>query len=767
MQSWMIGMVSGTIFAGTWPVLPPWPLLVPLALLSMGVLRVQWWVTRVLCGVCCGCCLGLAYGTVLLDQRLVADCVGTPLTVEGQIISLPVVSEIRSGVPRQRFEFSVSEISPARCHGPSKLMLSYYGDDTLLPGENWRFDVKLKKPWGLSNPGSYNVQAWFAQEGIDGVGSVKGKGLHQRLPSDQFSIYGYQRVRWTISGQIGKLGLKPDVMAMLRALTVADRSGIGPDLWRLLQQYGVNHLLVISGLHVGLVAAAGFLLGGVFVRLLLPMGLTGNWLPSVCALLLATAYGALAGFSLPVQRALCMLVCFVAAGLTSRSSGPSNNLLLAATVVLVMNPLAALGSGFWLSFGAVAALLWLAQWQRGAGALRRILGTHGFMSLVMLPLGALFFGGASLVAMLANLLMITLVGMVVVPLSLMAVVSSLCGWAVASDLWNLAGWPLQQLLPPATQLAEAGDKWLFLHLTGSLPRALLGLTAVGLLILPGAKTLKLLALVSLLPLLLPQTQGVQTPSLDTSVTVLDVGQGTSVVIRSGERTLLYDTGGGDPDGVNMGSSVVLPYLRQQGVASLDSFVISHPDLDHSAGAEGLLAAMPVERFRYGGDWSGAGAGRPCIAGEAWRWPGGQVFQFLSPARESQISSNDASCVLQVQMGRFRLLLPGDIGTKREQDLVKYWGDQLSGDWLLAAHHGSRTSSSPALLKWVYPETIVVSSGYANRFGHPHPQVLQRLQQLGGTIFSTATHGALEFELSDGGDKVETTAFRQATRRYWM
>ena len=763
MQSWMIGMVSGTMFSGMWPSLPPWPLLLVFAALAIGALKKQSWRARVLCGAACGCFLGLSYGILLLDKRLADDCVGVPVILNGAVVSLPSVSRMRGGGRRQRFEFSVRELSPARCAGPSRIVLSYYGDDTILPGEVWRFDAKLKQPWGLANPGSYNIQVWFAQQGIDAVGSVRGNG---QPGSGKNFFSNYHRVRWAISEKIGTLGLSPDVAAILQALTVADRSGIEPHLWRLLQQYGINHLLVISGLHVGLVAGAGFLLGGLLVRPFSGLGLRGNWLPAVCTLLLASGYAALAGFSLPVQRALCMLGCFIGATLAGRSSSSVNNLLLAATVVLIINPLAALGSGFWLSFGAVAALLWVAQWQRGVGALGRMLGTHGFMSLVMLPLGALFFDGSSLVAMLANVLMIPLVGMIVVPLSLMAAMSFLCGWAVASNLWYLAGWPLQQLLPLASGLADIGDKWIFLHLTGTLPQVLLGLMSVALLILPGLRTLKLFAIVCLLPLMLPHVQDKQAPSLETRVTVLDVGQGTAVVVRSGDRTLLYDTGGGDPRGVNMGSRVVLPYLRQQGINALDTVVISHPDLDHSAGTEGILAAMAVERFRYGGVISGVSSGRPCVAGEAWRWPGGQEFQFLSPARELPTSSNNSSCVLQIQVGQYRLLLPGDIEKEQEQALVRYWGNELRSDWMLAAHHGSRTSSSPALLKRVKPETIVISSGYANRFGHPHPLVVQRLQQMNVDIFSTATGGALEFDLTDG-DTLRISAYRQSRRRYWM
>lgn len=766
MQSWMIGTVSGVIFTGTWSALPPWPLSMLLAGIALVAMRWRSAGARLVCGVACGCALALAYGTVLLQHRLAVDCVGVPLTVTGKVSSLPSDEQVFGRERRQRFSFRVDDLAPTRCAGPTKIILSYYGKHKIHPGESWQFEVKLKKPWGLANPGSFNMQVWFAQEAIDAVGSVRESGLTKLLSSAGGGYAIHHRLRQQISERIGKLELDRDVTAMLQALTVADNSAIDPPLWQLGQQLGINHLLVISGSHIAFVAGAGFLLGGLVTRVVAVSGISSVWLPQVFALMLACFYGALAGFSIPVQRALCMLGCFVVASLAGRKSAPLDSLLLAATAVLIVNPLAALGSGFWLSFGAVLVLLWLARWQRGLDSFARLVSTHGYMSLVMLPLGALFFGGGSVVAMVANLLMIPLVGLLVVPLSLLAVVSFLGGWPVASGLWYLAGWPLQQLLPIAYALANMGREWLFLPLSANLAHALLAVLAVGLVILPGGVRLKFLAIVLALPLFLRPAVWSPVADLNTQVTVLDVGQGTSVVVRSGDRTLVYDTGGGDPKGLNMGSMAVLPYLQHQGIDSLDTLVISHPDLDHSAGTAVILGAMKVARFRYGGEGPGVGEGRSCIAGESWRWPGGQVFQFLSPALETPYNTNDSSCVLQVQVGDYRMLLPGDVEEERERTLLQYWGEELRSDWLLAAHHGSRTSSSLALLKRAQPKAAVISSGYANRFGHPHPLVIQRLRERGIRIFSTASDGALEFKVVPG-QPLQFDAFRVREQRYWM
>lgn len=732
--------------------------------------RARW--CRLCSGLAMGYAVAVGHGHALLDERISAQCVGQALIVSGVVVSLPRSSDFPDGGRRQRFEFAVDRLEPRDCAGPQRILLSYYGTAILSPGDSWTFPAKLSKPWGLANPGSYNLQAWFAQTGIDAVGHVSGgSGTRGEQAPGVASLH--NRLRQRIAKRIHALPLPHSVTAILAAITVADKSGINAPLWTLFQTYGVNHLLVISGLHVGLVAAAALLFGKLLQRLLLLAGLSAIWLPALLALVCCSAYTALAGFSVSTQRALLMLSCFLLAALAGRSTGSANNLLMAAVVVLAINPLAALGSGFWLSFAAVAALLWLALWQRGTGSARRLLSTHVFMSLVMLPLGAWWFGGSSLVAALANLVMVPLVGLWVVPLALLAVLAIFFFPLAEMPLWQMAAWPLQQLLPPAETLAGSAGDWLYHRLAPAASDVVLAAVGVSMLAVRGSIWGRGLALLLILPLLLPLQRAVVDQSEHSSgvapalkVTVLDVGQGTAVIVRSGDQTLVYDTGGGDPAGANMASAVVLPYLRHLGVTGIDTLVISHPDNDHSAGASTLQADMRIDTVFYGGDGSALAGGKPCLAGQAWRWPGGPTFQFLAPIDTSPRSSNDSSCVLLIEAAGHRLLLAGDVESGQEREIVRYWQGGLKTDWLLVAHHGSRTSSSHALLKTVRPAIAVISSGYANRFGHPHPDVVRRLLGAGASVYGTAEGGALEFTFSPGAP-VEVRQRRQQVRRFWM
>jgi competence protein ComEC len=246
---------------------------------------------------------------------------------------------------------------------------------------------------------------------------------------------------------------------------------------------------------------------------------------------------------------------------------------------------------------------------------------------------------------------------------------------------------------------------------------------------------------------------------------LDVGQGSAIVLQGPRQTLVYDTGGGDPKGTNMATMVLLPYLRREGISSLDTLLVSHADNDHSAGAGALRSTLAVRQFLHGGVFPGSEGGLPCRAGQAWQWSSRIRFQILSPASGQALSSNNSSCVLQVQVGEWRLLLPGDIDIKQEQALVSYWRAKLRSDWLLAAHHGSNTSSSRLWLKYVLPAQVVFSAGYGNAFGHPHSSVIQRSREGNRSLYKTSTQGAMEFYLDAKGE-VTVLPHRLVQARYW-
>ncbi len=691
----------------------------------------------------------------LLAGQLPQACNREALELVGVVTSLPAQTLIAAGLQRQRFGFRVERLLPAHCRGPRHILLSYYGKERIRPGERWHFSARLQRPWGLANPGSYNVQSWYAASAIQATGSVHGEGV---LLGTQGGAIGRLRQRLAAgidAGVPGRAGA-----AVVRAVTVGDKSAIDHRLWTLCQHLGINHLLVISGLHVAMVGGLCWLFGRCCA---LPLQLAGcprtaRWLPPLGAIAGALAYSALAGFALPCVRALCMLAVFLLARLAWLRSSALDGLLLAACVLLVLNPFAVLGSGFWLSFGAVAGLFWLDQWRRSEARLQRSLRAHSLMAGLMLPAGALWFGGASLLAVAANLLLVPLVGLFVVPLCLAGALLWTGGLPQAEGLWQLAAWPLEWGLGK-TRDALATER-LYLFLPGGSWAALLAVLAVALATVPLRPRWRCATLLLLLPLWQPARTLPPGPSLH----VLDVGQGTAVIYSAGDRILLYDTGGGNPSGASLARSVILPWLRLHGVSRLDVLVVSHGDFDHSGGAEDLLRALPVGRLWAGADVATVPAARHCLGGREWHWPDGSRFRFLSPL-DFPRAGNDGSCVLQIEAPGMRILLPGDIGQEQERALVRRWGSALRSDVLLAGHHGSNTSTAQSWLNHVDPALVIVAAGYASRFGHPHPAVIRRLDASGIAVRQTALEGTLVVRPSAEGG-MSAQGWREQGKTWW-
>ncbi|MFV8817366.1 DNA internalization-related competence protein ComEC/Rec2 [Haliea sp. E17] len=701
-------------------------------------------------------CSGLR-GHGLLAARLPVECNRAPLTVVGEVMSLPARTLLEGGAARQRFNFAVASLHPGSCAGPRNILLSYYGSADIEPGQRWQFEVRLRHPWGLANPGSFNVQSWYAVTAVHATGAVAGEGrlFQQALGS------GIGHLRQELSRAIQSAPLSVPGAAVLRAVSVGDKSGIDHQLWTLCQQLGINHLLVISGLHVAMVAGLGLVGARIPAHALQLRGCSraARSLPALAALAGAAAYTALAGFALPAQRALCMLSVVLLARSLWRRSAAATGLLVAAALVLALQPLALLGSGFWLSFGAVGGLLWQDQWRRHCTAPGRALRAHGTMAALMLPAGALWFGGASAVALLANLVLVPLFAIVVVPLALLGALLWWCGLPGADSAWQVAAWPVDASVSLAAAVAMRQD--LFLQLPGGGAAAALGFLALALAFLPVGHCARVALLLLLLPLGQPANRLAPRPTLH----LLDVGQGTAVVFTAGGRALLYDTGGGNPAGASLAQSVVLPWMRYHGIDRLADFIVSHGDYDHSGGAADVIDALPVERLWTGGGVSLSRPALPCRAGLAWQWPGGTRFRLLSPLDGAPGDDNDRSCVLQIDTGGVRILLPGDIGQAQERRLIQRWGGALESDVLLAGHHGSASSTSQSWLNFVDPQVVLIGAGYASRFGHPHPAVVARLEQQGVSLRQSALDGAVSLRATANGE-LEVVSWRGEGKTWW-
>ena len=755
----VLGFGAGTLLLQLLPVLPGWYWLGPLAVVALVALCMRW--SRPLLWLLAGFLWAWLQVAWLMAGQLPAALEGQDVVVEGTIVSLP---DAGSGAGRRRSRF---EMLLDRAEGwpqPGRVRVSWYRDaPTLQAGQRWRLLLRLKQRRGFANPGGFDYAGWLFRKQITATGYVRRSAVNQAIGTALFSgrlDAWRQRLAALLQGQSADDGTK----ALLRALAVGDRSGIQPTQWQTLRRTGTNHLLAISGLHIGLVALLGFFVGRWLWSL---PAVTAQWRPApmagaVVGMLAASGYALLAGWTLPTQRALVMVTVVMTGLLMRRAIAPSRSFALALAVVLVMDPQAALQAGFWLSFGAVALLLFGMGWRpRQRGWWWRWGRAQWLIALGLFPLLALWFQQVSLVAPLANLIAIPWVSVGVVPPLLAGLLLS-PWWPWAGDgllavaagslhgLWHLLEWlaalPLASWVVPVLPLGMV----------------LVALAGVLLLLAPRGLPGRWLGLLGLVPVLLyaPPRPG----QGEAWLTLLDVGHGLAAVVQTRDHALLFDTGPRYGPGFDAGGTVILPYLRGQGIRRLDTLIISHADADHVGGLAAVRRQMPVARLLSGvaGQIDDA---QPCHAGQQWRWDG-VAFELLHPAAGERWQGNNGSCVLRVSSRGGSALIPGDIEAAGEVALVQKQRSHLHASVLVAAHHGSRSSSIPAFIAAVDADTVLFPAGYRDRYGHPHAEVVARFARRGALRANTASLGAIRMRL--GRTSVTgPCVWRGSQPRYWQ
>ena len=713
--------------------------------------------------------LGLAWcalrAGIALDARLPAALEGRDFDVVGQVLELPL-----QRADATRFVFRAERVRDGD-HSLAlrgELRLGWYGEAPagLAACSRWQLRVRLKRPRGAVNPGGFDAERHALERGIVATGYVRDDPGNRRLDPPAACIDGARaRIAAGIDARVGN----PRVAALLRALAIGDTRGLGEHEWEVARATGISHLLSISGFHIGVAAMFSALLvrlawrGVPMLGLRVPMPIA----QAPFAFVTALGYGLLAGASLPTLRTVLMIGVVAIARCSRRAIGGVQALACALLAILLVDPLATLSPGFWLSFGGVALLMLCMAPAPSAGlraALRQLGTAQLVMSLGLLPLSIGFFGQASTAGFVANLVAVPLVSFVIVPLCLLALLALLALPPLAAPLLALVAGcvgPLWTLLESMAQwpgaqvrFAEAAAWALALALVGAVWA-----------LLPRALPARPLGLMLMLPLLWPPRASPGEAAFEARA--LDVGQGLSVLVRTRSHTLLYDAGPKYPSGFDLGRAAVIPALHAAGVDDLDLLVVSHGDSDHAGGAAAVLAAFP-RADRLAGEPARSGIdAAPCVRGQRWRWDG-VLFEMLAPdaaAPDAARADNDRSCVLLVSGAGGRLLLTGDIGRRIEPAVAAQVrrGPPLV---LVVPHHGSRSSSSVEFVHALAPAAALVSAAWRSRFGHPHPQVVARYAQAGVPLWNTADAGSLAVSFPADAPPTPVQGERSRRPRYW-
>lgn len=722
----MFALALGLLALRWMPALPSGWVLLLLALLALPLLLTRgYFIGLFLLGFAWAC----QSAQWALDDRLAPELDGRTLWLEGRVEGLPD----RSG-PSVRF--LLADVYSPRAKVPGTLRLSWFGGPPVEGGERWRLAVKLKRPHGMANGAGFDYEAWLTAQRIGATGSVK-DGQRLEASSGPRAWREAWRQRLLAVDAHGRSGA-------LAALVLGDASGLTTADWQVLQDTGTLHLMVISGSHISLLAGLLYALVAALARFgCWPSRLP--WLPCACLLAAsgAWAYSLMAGFEVPLQRACVMVSIVLLWRLRYRHRGLWTPLLGALLAVLLVEPLVVLLPGFWLSYGAVALLIFGFSGRLGRWTVWRTwLRAQWLMAVGLLPASIALGLPLSVSGVVANLIAVPWVELIVVPLALMGSLALGLPWLGEALLW-ISGGLLELLFRLLGWMAGLAPAWQ--PVAAPIWAVVLAMLGALLLLAPAGVPLRLLGLAMFLPVFWP-TVPLPAPGM-AEIRVLDVGQGLSVLIRTRSQAWLYDTGARNGD-FDIGERVVVPTLRSLGIGRLDMLMLSHADNDHAGGAMAVKSSLqPVqvisgEPERLPRELQA----RPCRVDEwaidgvrlsSWAWAG---------ARES----NDRSCALEIEANGERILLTGDLPQPAELAwLAAHPGERI--DWLLAGHHGSRSSSGLAFLRAIRPSTAIISRGANNPYGHPHPSVVERFRALGIRIQDTAEQGALTLTLGAHGE----------------
>ncbi|HEY0231041.1 MAG TPA: DNA internalization-related competence protein ComEC/Rec2 [Dokdonella sp.] len=702
---------------------------------------------------------------IVLDARLPRELEGRDFSVIGVVDELPKKREDATRFVL-RIEHAELDGTAIPLHGRARV--SWYDEPPadFEPCSRWQLQLRLKRPRGLVNRGGFDSERQALERGIAAVGYVRDASTNRRIGERPWCI---DRLRDELSrGIAGRVADAHDA-ALLQAFAIGDTRGLDQDDWEVARANGIPHLIAISGFHVGVAAAFGALLIQLVWWLWPRLGLRWAFPVAQAPAALATAllYGVLAGGSLPTVRTVAMIAVVALTRFGRRRSSAAHSLALALLAILLFDPLATLAAGFWLSFVGVAFLMLCLTRGHGLLGFLRELGVGQLvMTVSLLPLSLWFFGEASLVGALSNLIAVPLISFVIVPLCLLGILALLAVPPLATPLLVLAGW----IAHAQWWLLEWMATWPGAH--AYLPEVagwtlLLATLGAFWMFLPRGVPMRWLGALLFLPLLLPQRTAPARGAFE--AIVIDVGQGLSVFVRTRDHALLFDAGARFPSEFDLGEAAVLPTLHALGIRALDVLMVSHGDNDHAGGAPAVAKAYP-QALRYAGEPQRLPISAvQCQAGQAWTWDDVE-FRVLNPPPAAvgaapAASDNDRSCVLLVEGKAGRLLLTGDISSRVEADVAR--AAAAGGPLVLVVpHHGSKTSSSAEFIALLQPQLALVSAGWRSRFGHPHPQVVERYRQAGVHLENTAAAGALQIVFPADAPPRLAARERERQRRYW-
>lgn len=725
--------------------------------------------------------------------------------ISGTAIETPVVSRFR-----QTCILDDLQITPAR-RDPylpvrGRIRVSIYGSEPVVQtGDRVAFFADIRPFTNFKNPGAFDYREHMQFRHIWGTTYTAAHKIRVAPCRDREGpAWRMQAVRDTLSGLIHQ-ATDTDARTVLLALLIGERRHIPDGLREAFNRAGVSHILAISGLHVGIVASAAFFAFNWLLSFATPL-LWRGWVRKGAALLAIVPvvfYGMLAGMSPSTQRAVIMISVFLLTFLLEKDHEIFNTLAIAGLIILIMDPPALFSISFQLSFAAVLSILYgLAKTQKGlqrvTARLPRLLGPPvGFMWVTCLailgtaPVVMYYFNQLPVFGVLANLVLVPMIGFVSMPAGLFSILvlnpasteAALLGLRLSAGVLDIAiaiidaiarcpFSALKTVTPsPPEILCYYLLFWCLLNIRRPTDRS----TSAGVEKRPAGMNPVFPVLVMVVTLAAADAAyWIHKRFIDDSlrVTILDVGQGSAALLELPRGHCVLIDGGGFSDNTvfDMGRWVIAPYLWRNKIRTVDTVILSHPDADHVNGLVYILKHFRVGRVISTHEPAGHSEflefsdlirEKNIPHPDFERLPGsfsinGVIFDFLYPPVDFMSpegghpwrNPNNNSLVVRITHGNNAILFPGDIMADAENQLLGMHPDRLAAAVLIAPHHGSRTSSTPAFLDAVNPRAVIVSSSRPTTF--PAPEVLERYENRGIHVLRTDTNGAVRI-ISNGQD----------------
>ena len=688
---------------------------------------------RITLALLCGLIVSYAQFYHYEKIRIPYGCFDTPLQASGAIVSFPKRYEGVGDSSYLSFDLRIRQSMPGKCASGRKVRAyaNYEGvAPTLKIGDSITGQVRLRPLGSLWNRGNLPSNVYALANKTSAIASVTDIWS---IESGSGSSY-FSALRYRLSQSIKQFVKYAEAERLLQGLLLGRQGALHPEDWLFLREFGIVHVLVVSGVHVSLVVFWMHYLLKLPRRLFLLRNDTGpSWIHLIAISLVALGYVLLTGGSLPAQRALLMMsITYFMRILFWRISSLSS-VLAAASILITINPWSALTPGFWLSVLLTGIIISETTDSRPI----RILGWLRLTFVLTVAssiLSVFFFNQLSTAALVSNLLIVPIFTVVVLPVGLVGLVITevnreLGGWllSVIAVLVN----QLMSLMAAANALSGLGRlESVYVH------SGVIFIAAVAVL---GSMLPKKLA--RLIVLLLPlSVSGSSHLSRAAEFVITDVGQGTMVLVASGDYHLLYDTGGVSGSGISIAEREVIPWLKSRGISEIDLLVVSHGDLDHSGGMSAV-----GKHFFIKDHWGFGGA--PCVTGRELSFSTGLSLTVMSGTGQDLADTNADSCVVLIEYHGQRVLLAGDIPISTELELIASRSLPPQIDILIAAHHGSATSSSQSVIDRLDPTHSVFTTKRANRFNHPHSSVVRRFRDVDTKLWDTAQDGAVTFKMS--------------------